>query len=257
MKAPQSDQLDQLRAVWERKPTLRLVYEDFYDRIAEACHPGVTIEIGGGIGNLKRRLGDVISTDIQSAPWLDCVADAQRLPFAAASAANIVMVDVLHHIEFPIVFFREATRVLRPGGRVLMVEPAITWGSSLFYRLFHHEPVRTSEVDVLGDGNPDPRRNPYTSNQAIPTLLATRERQRFQRLLPALRIARVDWFSFAAYPLSGGFQAWSLISEKLAHRVLRMERAIEPALGRFMGFRMMLVVEKAMDHGSNFGGEAI
>src|SRR5262249_34443933 len=150
-------------------------------------------------------------------------------------------------LEFPIAFFREATRVLRPGGRVLMLEPAITWGSSLFYRLLHHEPVRTS-AEVLDEGEPDPRRDPYASNQAIPTLLATRDRQRFHRLLPLLRIARVEWFSFAAYPLSGGFQAWTLISASLARRVLRLERAIEPALGRFMGFRMLLVVEKVTDH---------
>ncbi|HEY6604115.1 MAG TPA: class I SAM-dependent methyltransferase, partial [Xanthobacteraceae bacterium] len=143
-----ADQLADHRSIWERKPVLRLVYDDFYDRIAAACRPGLTIEIGGGIGNLKRRLTDVVATDIQSAPWLDCVADAQRLPFADRCAANIVMVDVLHHLEFPVVFFREAARVLRPGGRVLMVEPAITWGSSLFYRLFHHEPVRTS-ADAL------------------------------------------------------------------------------------------------------------
>ena len=247
MKAPQVEQLHEFRTVWDRKPALRVIYNDFYDRIAAASHPGVTIEIGGGIGNLKQRLGDIISTDVQRAPWLDCVADAQRLPFAAASAANIVMVDVLHHLEFPLVFFREAARVLRPGGRVLMVEPAITWGSSLFYRLFHHEPVRTL-VDVLGDGDPDPGRSPYASNQAIPTLVATRDRQRFHRLLPMLRIARVEWFAFAAYPLSGGFQPWSLISERLAPRLLRMEHALEPTLGRFMGFRMMLVVEKAVDH---------
>ena len=144
------------RDAWARKPVLRAVYDDFYDRIAAHCRPGVTIEIGGGIGNLKQRLPDVIATDIQAAPWLDCVADAQRLPFAAGSVANIVMVDVLHHLEFPAVFFREAARVLRPGGRVLMVEPAITWGSTLFYRLFHHEPVRTS-ADALADGSPRPR----------------------------------------------------------------------------------------------------
>jgi SAM-dependent methyltransferase len=246
MKAPQSDQLAQFRAVWNQKPTLRIIYDDFYDRIVEASHLGVTIEIGGGIGNLKQRLGGVISTDIQPAPWLDCVADAQRLPFAAASAANIVMVDVLHHLEFPIAFFREAARVLRPGGRVLMVEPAITWGSSLFYRLLHHEPVRTS-AEVLKEGEPDRYRDPYASNQAIPTLLATRDRQRFHRLLPMLRIARVEWFALAAYPLSGGFQPWTLIGASLARRVLRLERAIEPALGRFMAFRMMLVVEKVTD----------
>ena len=223
---------------------LRLVYDDFYDRIAAACRPGLTIEIGGGIGNLKRRLTDVVATDIQCAPWLDCVADAQRLPFADGCAANFVMVDVLHHLEFPVTFFREAARVLRPGGRVLMVEPAITWGSSLFYRLLHHEPIRTS-AEVLGEGNPDPRRDPYDSNQAIPTLLATRDRERFHRLFPALRLASVQWFSFAAYPLSGGFQSWSLIGEGVARRMLRIERALEPMLGPIVGFRMLLLVEKA------------
>jgi SAM-dependent methyltransferase len=241
-----ADQLADHRSIWERKPVLRLVYDDFYDRIAAACRPGLTIEIGGGIGNLKRRLTDVVATDIQSAPWLDCVADAQRLPFAEGCASNIVMVDVLHHLEFPVVFFREAARVLRPGGRVLMVEPAITWGSSLFYRLFHHEPVRTS-ADVLLDGAPDPRRDPYDSNQAIPTLLATRDRERFHHLFPALRIASVQWFSFAAYPLSGGFQPWSLIGEGAARRVLRIEHALEPILGRLAGFRMLLLIEKATE----------
>jgi hypothetical protein len=113
----------------------------------------------------------------------------------------------------------------------------------LFYRLLHHEPVRTS-ADALRDGNPDPRRDPYDSNQAIPTLLATRDRKRFHRLFPELRIASVQWFSFAAYPLSGGFQAWSLIGEGVARRMLRIERALEPVLGRFMGFRMLLMVEK-------------
>ena len=74
---------------------------------------GTTLEIGGGIGQFKMRFPDVIATDIQSAPWLDLVTDAQNLPFAAGSIANIVMVDVLHHIEFPLLFLQEAERVLR------------------------------------------------------------------------------------------------------------------------------------------------
>lgn len=232
--------------VWKRKPVLRVIYDDFYNRLVAQCLPGRTIEIGGGIGNLKERLGHVVATDIQFAPWLDCVADAQRLPFAASCAANIVMVDVLHHLEFPAAFFREAERVLRPGGRVLMVEPAITWGSTLFYRLIHQEPVRTS-AGILTEGQPTAARDPYDSNQAIPTLLATRDRARFHRLFPALRIARVDWFSFAAYPLSGGFQRWSLLSTPMARRMLQFERAVEPMLGKYAAFRMLLVVEKRAD----------
>lgn len=238
-----AEPLNEYLTAWDRKPVLRTVYNDFYDRIVSVCAPGVTVEIGGGIGNLKQRLPNVVATDIQFAPWLDCVADAQHLPFADGIASNIVMVDVLHHIEFPVVFFREVSRALRPGGRIVMVEPAITWGSTLFYRLLHHEPVRMS-ADPLVDGVPDPKRDPYESNQAIPTLIATRDRERFLRTFPQLRIAQVVWFSFAVYPLTGGFKPWSLISVGMADRVLRLERAIEPLLGRLAAFRMMLIIEK-------------
>ena len=238
-----STALDGYRDIWRRKPVLRMIYDDFYDRIASECVAGPTIEIGGGIGNLKQRLADVVATDIQFAPWLDCVADAQHLPFCAGMAANIVMVDVLHHVEFPIHFFREAERVLGAGGRIVMVEPAITWASAAFYRLLHQEPVRM-RADPLIDGVPDPARDPYDSNQAIPTLIATRDRARFETLFPALKIRHVAWFSFVAYPLSGGFKRWSLLPRGLASRTLRFERAIENAFGRFGAFRMMLVVEK-------------
>jgi hypothetical protein len=57
----------------------------------------------------------------------------------------------------------------------------------------------------------------------------------------------VQWFSLAAYPLSGGFQPWSLIGEGAAQRLLHIERALEPVLGRFTAFRMLLMVEKATD----------
>src|SRR3954464_2407915 len=111
--------LDDYRSVWIRKPGLRAIYEDFYDRIAAVCSSGLTIEVGGGIGNLAQWLPGAVGTDIQFAPWLDCVACAPRLPFADGTATNIVMVDVLHHVEFPSKFFREAERLLRPGGRII------------------------------------------------------------------------------------------------------------------------------------------
>ena len=244
--ATSTEALGQYAQIWGRKPVLRVIYDDFYERLAAECLPGLTIEIGGGIGNLKQRLGDVVTTDIQFAQWLDCVADAQRLPFAAACAVNVVMVDVLHHLEFPAAFFHEVERILVPGGRAVMVEPAITWGSTLFYRLFHHEPVRTSAA-VFTEGRPNAGRDPYESNQAIPTILATRDRVLFHKQFPALRIKRVDWFALAAYPLSGGFQRWSLLSAGIARRMLRIERAIEPLLGRQAGFRMMIVIEKPLE----------
>jgi SAM-dependent methyltransferase len=238
--------LNDYAEIWARKPVLRAIYEDFHARMAPACLSGPTLEIGGGIGNLKQRIPQVVATDVQFAPWLDCIADAHRLPFAPSSFANIVMVDVLHHIQYATIFFAEAERVLRPGGRVIMVEPAITFGSSLFYHYLHHEETRMS-ANPLVEGTPDPARDPYESNQAIPTLLATRERDRFHRRFPSLKISRVDWFSFFAYPLSGGFKSWSLLSAGIVRRILRAERAVESVFGRWAGFRMMIVIEKATE----------
>ena len=56
-------------------------------------------EIGGGSGNLREFAADVVSTNIAKILWLDAVANAQPLPFPDATIANIVMVDVFHHIE--------------------------------------------------------------------------------------------------------------------------------------------------------------
>jgi len=116
----------QCREIWDRKPALRAVYSDIYRHLLEKTRPGLVLEVGGGSGNFKGHAPSSISTDIAFAPWLDAVCDAQRLPFADGSFANVVMVDVLHHIESPLTALREITRVLIPGGRFIMCEPGIT-----------------------------------------------------------------------------------------------------------------------------------
>ena len=238
-----SEALTNYRSVWERKPVLRMLYDDLFARLASYCVPGHTLEVGGGIGNLRDKIDGLISSDIQFAPWLDLVADAQQLPFRDEAISNIVMLDVLHHIEFPVLLFREASRVLRPGGRMVMIDPGITFGSTLFYRMLHHEPVRMN-ADPLVEGSPDQGRDPYDSNQAIPTLLATRYRDAFHAMFPDLTIRETKWFSFIAYPFSGGFKPWALINEPFARAALRLEKYVERPLGRLFGFRLLLVVEK-------------
>ena len=123
-----------------------------------------------------------------------------------------------------------------------MIEPAITWGSYLFYRLMHHE-LTDMTVDPLVEGTPDSKRNPYDSNQALPTLIATKYRNQFHRLIPDLQIIETSWFSFFAYPLSGGFKRWSLMPRRLVAPILRWEKALESA-GAFFAFRLLITIEK-------------
>jgi SAM-dependent methyltransferase len=231
------------RAVWERKPALRAVYTDIYRRILAAAAPGTILEVGGGSGNFKAIAPGAVSSDILFAPWLDIVCDAQRLPFPDGSFSNVVMFDVLHHIEHPVRALREACRVLRKGGRLILCEPAITPVSGLFYRLFHAEPVDMS-ADPLTDGSISVARDPYDSNQAIPTLLVGRFRERLVRIMPDFPLQRVEWFSFLAYPLSGGFQPWSLVPAVAAGPLLRLEWSLRRVIGRLAAFRLLAVYEK-------------
>src|SRR5262249_20166560 len=163
--------------------------------------------------------------------------DAQCLPFADSSFSNIVAVDVLHHIQYPALFFREAHRVLGARGRIILVEPGISPISRCFYRLFHPEPV-CMKADPFRVGSRDVERDSFDANQAIPTLMFDRYRDRFASEFPELKLIKFERFSFFAYPLSGGFRSWSLIPPGLIMPMLRFEKRLAPLLGALMSFRV-------------------
>jgi SAM-dependent methyltransferase len=238
-----SDNPASYRQMWERKPSLRAVYGDIYKRILDAATQGPILEIGGGSGNFKSFAPQTVSTDIVSAPWLDAVCDAQRLPFAPYTFANVVMVDVLHHIEYPARAMNEFARVLRKGGRLIFCEPAITPLSAIFYKLFHEEPVDMS-ADPLKDGAITQDKDPWDSNQALPTLLTGRYRAETQKAVPDLTLRSLDRFSFLGYPLSGGFKEWSLLPAAVAPALLRTEWSVRKVLGPLAAFRLLAVYEK-------------
>ena len=238
-----ADKLEKNGEVWAQKKVLREIYHNFYERIQSFLKDGITLEIGGGTGNLKEYAPNVISSDIIESPWLDCVFDAQAMPYKDDSVANIVAIDVLHHIEFPIRFFNEATRVLKNGGRIILLEPAITPVSYPFYHFIHEEDVILSQNPLL-DGEPNPNRKPFDANQAIPTLIFNKYKKEFANLYPNLKIVEKGYMSLFAYPLSGGFQKWCLVPSFLVKPLLRFERIVENWIGRIFGFRIFIVVEK-------------
>jgi SAM-dependent methyltransferase len=233
------------REVWERKETIRLLYRDFHRRLLDSCPEGPVLDIGGGTAHVKDSRPDIISTDILHFPGIDVVADAHRLPFPDGYFSGVVMLDVLHHLERPIEFLSEASRVLKPGGRLAMIEPAMTPIARRFYENFHEEPVDMS-ADPFAPVAIDPDRDPFDANQAIPSLLFTSAaaRSRLEAVVPSLRVTRVGWLSLFAYPLSGGFQNWSLMPAALVRPMLAIEEKIPEIIRRQMAFRMMIVLDR-------------
>ena len=233
------------RAQWEKKKAVRLLYRDFHRQLLESCPEGRVLDIGGGTAHIKEFRPDTMSTDIQLFPGIDVVADAHRLPFRNEFFAGVVMLDVLHHLERPIEFLKEASRVLKPGGRLAMIEPAMTPFARRFYNRFHEEPVDMN-ADPFAPVAINPDRDPFDANQAIPSLLfaTTPARRVVEQTVPSLRVRHVEWQSLFAYPMSGGFQKWSLIPAALVGPMLALEKRMPGPVRELLAFRMMVVLER-------------
>lgn len=235
--------LQEHEIIWKKKPVLRAIYHSYYQKIVRFTKTGTTLEIGGGTGNLKQYLANVISTDIVKTPMLDATCDAHALPFKDESFDNIIAVDALHHFESPIRFFHEAQRILRKGGRIILLDPAITLISHPFYHFFHPEPVITT-VNPLTNTTLSSNRKPFDSNQAIPELMFGKYKKDFLANFPEFFILTKQYLSLWAYPLSGGFRKWSLIPSFCVRGLLKIESVIEKFIGKYLGFRIFVVIEK-------------
>jgi len=102
--------LDVHRSVLERKPMIREVFVDFHRlfrdlerKYLEAS--GLAVEVGAGVAPMRSSYPDVLCTDIVHDPNLDCVVDAQRLPFADASVRVLYAQNSFHHLPDPARFY--------------------------------------------------------------------------------------------------------------------------------------------------------
>lgn len=234
-------------AAWDAKPALRRIYRKWFKEIEAYLCPGISIEIGCGIGQMKEVIPHRFAMDIEKTPWTDLAGDAQHLPFKSRSISNLVMFDVLHHLPYPLTFLKEAFRSLRTGGRLIIVEPYISPVSGWIYRRFHPEPFDLKHNPFQMD-TPVCSTDPYASNQAIGSLIFFKYKKQFQTLFDDVLWILIKRFAFLSYPATGGFGADQLLPDNLIELLQKIESVFNP-LASLLAFRMMVVLQKSTHNG--------
>jgi SAM-dependent methyltransferase len=238
-----SKELARREEEWARKGLLQRLYRDWYRQIAQRLSPvpGPTVELGSGTGRFSDVVPSAVLTDIEPTAYARRVVDAVELPFEIASVANLVLVDVFHHLAWPASFLDEATRVLVPGGRVVLLEPYCSPLSTLAYRYAHHEDVDLG-ADPFVDA-PALAGSPWSANEALPTLAFFRRADELARRWPQLALVERRRLALFLWILSGGFSRPALAPAFLYRPLAALERALGP-LAPLAGFRCLVVLER-------------
>ncbi len=224
-------------------PFLSVIYRDMYRRLLAELpasdFPRV-LEIGSGAGFLRETAPHVTTSDCVTGPGIDQVVDACNLEasFGPDALDGIVAFDVFHHLPDAEGFLAGAGRVLRPGGRIALVEPWFTPLGQWFYRALHHEPsvLDPNDWSLRGRGRLG------GANSRLPTSVFRDGVERLERTAPELRVVKVEPFHKWLYLLSGGLRFNTRVPRRIAEALLWCDRKTA-ALDHVAGIFALIVVE--------------
>lgn len=214
------------------KPLLQKIYQEWYGILSTHLSENYSevLEIGAGAGLSNLLKNQVIRSDIMVSKWIDLACDCQNMPFHANQFGAILMIDVLHHLPDPALFFKEACRCLVVGGVIRMIEPWNTKWSSWVYRNLHHERFDPTVSDwVSNKGGPLSQ-----ANSALPWIIFQRDSRLFNQLFPQFSMEECKPIMPLVYLLSGGLAYRNIMPGFTYHFWRKIEATFESRSGMFV-----------------------
>lgn len=232
------------RRLYASKKIIKYIYQEYCRPIVESAHraaPGARmVEIGAGTSPLKDYLPTVITTDVVPLPWLDLACSAYALPFADQSLDRLFLMFVCHHLGRIEEFLAEARRCLKPGGEMVILDPAMTPFSKLYYRYCHvdYMDVEAEEWGFDGQGRLS------DSNIALAWMVLVRDREKFQRLFPEFEIKKIEYNTCLAFLLSGGLRIRQLLPTIAIKAIFNLENYLIRHVWSGLAVTMALTIKR-------------
>jgi predicted SAM-dependent methyltransferase len=234
--------------LWNRKPILRTAYQDLYRIAAEQLSnlpDSKIVELGSGMGHIRDVIPQCITTELFPFPWIDRIENAYQLSFEDESISDLISTDVFHHLKYPGTALIELHRVLRPGGRVILLEPCMSLLGLLVYGVFHAEPIAiTKKIEWLAPAGWSPENLDYYAAQGNASRIFVGKKYRPQ--LAVWQSVKTIRLSALTYAASGGYSGPQLYPTGMYQVVKSFEKFLNmfPAL---FATRLLVVLEKRIN----------
>jgi SAM-dependent methyltransferase len=239
------DFIDKNQKLWGRKPLLQKIYTGFHQSMAKYLSnlpEGKIVELGSGIGNIHETIPGCIRTELFPFPWIDQIENAYKLTFSDNSVSDLLMVDVFHHLRYPGTALKEFRRVLKDNGRVIMMEPGLSWLGYIVYGLLHSEPVGLAKQLVwFAPDEWSPNALDYYSAQGNATYIFVQGHH--ANLLDGWKIVKVKRIVAISYVASGGYSGPQLYPT-FAYPLMKFIDKILSPFHMLFATRLLVVLEK-------------
>lgn len=231
------------RDILLKKPSFLEWHRTVYEMVcADLACGDKNLEIGAGSSFLYEYIPGLIKANVIHIQDNDITFNAYCMPFRYNSLDNIIIINVLHHFNDPFEFFHQANKALRPGGRILISDPYISYLSFFAWKFLHPE-----SCDMRRPGYDSIKGNPlHEANSATATLLFIKNERQFLDRFSDFMLIKRKYHTIFHYWMAGGYNFPSLIPIKSLKIVTAMEKIFAPFSSILSSF-IFVVIEKNKD----------
>tara|TARA_R110002049_G_scaffold255328_1_gene430890 strand:+ start:369 stop:1136 length:768 start_codon:yes stop_codon:yes gene_type:complete len=209
------------------------IYQKYSSILLNTHSDGIALELGSGCGFVKTVIPEIVTSDVIYYSSVDKIVDATSMPFEDKKLKAIFMLNVLHHVSNSTAAFHEFSRCMTNGGKIFIVDQYPGIPARWIYKFAHHEPFneysQNWDFDSVG---------PLSgANGALAWIIFYRDREKFEKLYPELKIRKIEVHSPLRYWLAGGLKKCSLLPGSFFYIATLLDRVlikIWPGFGSFV-----------------------